>query len=92
MKKKIMREGRIYTHLIRRKPIEMSPDRRKAPQVHHRSTSNEPVFHGLMLKREGIVCKMIVCKKIDDSLQVDSLRDDSMRDDSLQDINTVMRW
>ena len=62
MQTKIIRESRISTHPIKRKVIEMSLDQRKAPQVHPHTTSNEIVFHGLMLKKEGTVCKMTVCK------------------------------
>ena len=75
MQKNVMIEDGIPTYILRRKPIEVSPNQGEAPQVHLCSTSDALVFHGPTLKKgrhslqedslqdkQGRVCKMAVCK------------------------------
>ena len=62
MQKKVMRKDGIPTHILRRKPIEVSPNQGEAPQIHLYSMSNESIFHGPTLKKEGTIYKMTVYK------------------------------
>ena len=63
LQKKIIGENRIFTHLIGRKPIEVSPNRGEALQIHHSFMSNKSVCYDLALEKGNTVYKMIVCKK-----------------------------
>ena len=62
MQKKVMRKDGITTHILIRKPIKGSPNQGEAPQIHLYSMSNDLVFHGPTLKKEGTIYKMTVYK------------------------------